>query len=213
MDWAKHVNDLEQLSKDIGVLNVRGETSGDWQKSLKRLQEFIADIENQALFKYFAIFGANIWLPNLLLTTMVYIVNNLKEVQRKISPFAIEQLKAWSSEGNVTSVRRFLKTTVTEPKESASSSSAANGKSFLDKLTPSKRDRAQCSIDSSDSDSNSTGKRKSGRKLAKSGRRTGSKHRHTESDTSQDSDSDSDSNSARRKKTENEAGSVLRKRF
>ena len=25
MDWAKHVNDLEQLSKDIGVLNVHGE--------------------------------------------------------------------------------------------------------------------------------------------------------------------------------------------
>ena len=37
MDWAKHVNDLEQLSKDIGVLNVRGETSGDWQKKFKKI--------------------------------------------------------------------------------------------------------------------------------------------------------------------------------
>ena len=85
MDLNKHVNDLHQLGNDIAVLNVKGEFTGDWKQSLKRLQDFIADVNNQALFKYFAIFGANIWLPNVLLTTMVYIVNNLKEVQKKLT--------------------------------------------------------------------------------------------------------------------------------
>ena len=93
------------------MLNVRGEKTGDWQQSLKMLQEFIVDVQNQGLFNYFAILGANIWLPNLLLTTMVYIVNNLKEVKKKLSPFATQQLKEWSSEENVTSVRRVLKKT------------------------------------------------------------------------------------------------------
>ena len=64
MDWAKHVNDLEQLSKDIGVLhvndleqlskdigvlNVRGENTRDWQQSLKRLQDVIADVEKTGI--------------------------------------------------------------------------------------------------------------------------------------------------------------------
>ena len=200
-DWANHVNNLEALSRDIGVLNVKGERSGDWQEALKKLQDFISDIENQAFFKYYAIFGANIWLPNLLLTTMVYIVNNLKEVNRKLSPFAIEQLKAWSSEGNETSVRRFLKTTVTEPKEAGTPSSSATDKvSFLEKLTPSRRDRPHCSINSSDSDSNSTGKRKRSSKVGKSARRSRGKHRRSESESSPDSDSDSHSNADVRKR-------------
>ena len=186
IDLNKHVNDLHQLGNDIAVLNVRGQFNGEWKDSLKRLQDFIDDVENQALFKYFAIFGANIWLPNLLLTTMVYIVNNLKEVKKKVSPFATEPLKQWCTEGDSKSVRRFLKMTVPEPKASSSSSTVANANmSFLQKLTPSKRDRRQCN-DSSDSDG------KSGRKLPKSGRRTASKRRQSESDTS-DSESDSKS--------------------
>ena len=91
--WATQMQKIGKLAKECKVLNTKSEASGDWNDALKKAMDFVTDPDNVGAFKYFAIMGANIWLPHVHLATLHFTLTNLATVKRKLSEYARAGLK------------------------------------------------------------------------------------------------------------------------
>ena len=109
------------------------------------LNKFVRDESNIGLMKLFTIFGANLYLLNLHLTTMSFAVNNLDVLKLPKSQPKTQELKKWKESGDPKKPKRFLRETVlaryNESSDGASSSSTrtTGASSLLKNLTPRKK--------------------------------------------------------------------------